>query len=145
FLLNNSMKDFASVAASPNSLGGAKRMASSMSPVIVLRDGKPLLAIGTSGGTAIPAIIANVLVQMVVNRKSLDDAIAAPRYDQQAAPEDLAYERERAPKATLDALTAIGHGIHATDAIGDVQAVMIDRGKLVAVSDPRHGGSAGAF
>jgi gamma-glutamyltranspeptidase/glutathione hydrolase len=144
FLLNNSMKDFSS-SASPNAVEGTKRMASSMSPVIVLRDGKPFMALGTSGGTAIPSIIANVLINVIANRKSLDDAIAAPRYDQQATPEDIAYEQGRAPKALLDTLTAMGHGIRATEGIGDVQAVMIDRGRLVAVSDPRHGGSAGAF
>ena len=82
---------------------------------------------------------------MIVNKKSLEDAIALPRYDQQAMPEDIAYEQGRAPKAVLDTLTAFGHGIRATEGIGDVQAVMIDRGRLVAVSDPRHGGSAGAF
>lgn len=144
FLLNNSMKDFAA-GTSANSLEGSKRMASSMAPTIVLRDGKPLLGIGTSGGLAIPAIVANILIQMTVNRKSLDDAIAAPRYDQQAASEDVAYEQGRAPKAVLDALTALGHGIRAGQSIGDVQAVMIDRGKLIAIADPRHGGSAGAF
>jgi gamma-glutamyltranspeptidase/glutathione hydrolase len=144
FLLNNSMKDF-SAAATPNAIEGTKRMASSMSPTIVLRDGRPFLAFGTSGGTAIPSIIVNVLINMIVNKKSLDDAIAAPRYDQQAVPEDIAYEQSRAPKAMLDALAALGHGTRPTEAIGDVQAVMIDRGKLVAVSDSRHGGSAGAF
>ena len=144
FLLNNSMKDF-SAAATPNALEGAKRMASSMSPAIVLRDGQAFLAIGTSCGPAIPSIIANVLIDIVANKKSLDDAVAAPRYDQQAEPEDITYERTRAPKATVDALIAIGHGIRAAESIGDVQAVMIDRGRRVAVSDARHGGSAGAF
>jgi gamma-glutamyltranspeptidase/glutathione hydrolase len=138
------MKDFSS-SASSNAVEGTKRMASSMSPVIVLRDGKPFMALGTSGGAAIPSIIANVLINVIANKRSLDDAIAAPRYDQQATPEDIAYEQGRAPKALLDALTAMGHGIRAIEGIGDVQAVMIDRGKLVAVSDPRHGGSAGAF
>jgi gamma-glutamyltranspeptidase/glutathione hydrolase len=144
FLLNNSMKDFAG-GTSANALEGTKRMASSMAPTIVLRDGKPLLALGTSGGPAIPSIVANILIQMTVNKRSLDDAIAAPRYDQQAASEDISYEQGRAPKAVLDALTAFGHGIRATESIGDVQAVMIDRGKLIAIADPRHGGSAGAF
>src|SRR5262249_37504383 len=140
FLLNNSMKDF-SAGTTPNSLEGNKRMASSMAPTIVLRDGKAFLAVGAAGGAAIPAVIANVLIH-ITNKKSLDEAIAAPRYDQQASPEDITYEQERAPKATLDALGALGHGIRVSDAIGDVQAVMIDRGKLIAVSDPRHGGAA---
>jgi gamma-glutamyltranspeptidase/glutathione hydrolase len=144
FLLNDAMKDFGA-ASGANALEGTKRPASSLSPTIVLRDGKPLLALGTSGGPAIPSVIANIIISIIVNKKSLDDAVAAPRYDQQAAPEDVAYERTRAPRPVLDALSAMGHGVRVVDAIGDVQAVMIDRGKLVAVSDPRHGGSAGAF
>ncbi len=63
----------------------------------------------------------------------------------QAVPEELLYEQPLAPKATIDTLVALGHGIRQSDAIGDVQAVMIDRGKLVAVSDARHGGAAGAY
>ncbi len=145
FLLNNSMKDFAAVAASPNSIAAGKRPASSMSPTIVLRDGKPLVALGTPGGGAIPAMVMNVLLNIVVYKKSLDDAIAAPRYDQQATPEDLLYEQPYAPKATIDGLATLAHGLKASDAVGDMQAVMIDRGKLIAVSDPRHGGAAGGF
>jgi gamma-glutamyltranspeptidase/glutathione hydrolase len=144
FVLNDSMKDF-SAGNSPNAVQGTKRMASSMSPVIVLRDGKPLVALGAAGGTAIAPTIVNILIDLIVYKKSLDEAIAAPRYDQQAVPEDVAYEQGRAPKTTIDALIALGHGVRAGGAIGDVQAVMFDRGKLIAVSDPRHGGSAGAF
>jgi len=145
FLLNNSMKDFTKTTGSPNTLAGAKRMASSMAPAIVLRDGKPLLAIGAAGGPTIPATIANILINVVVYKKSLDDAIAAPRYDQQAAPEGIVYEQTLAPKAAVDTLVALGHGLRPGDSIGDVQAVMIDRGKLIAVSDPRHAGAAGAY
>ncbi|MEK6375377.1 MAG: gamma-glutamyltransferase [Acidobacteriota bacterium] len=145
FLLNNSMKDFAKTAGSPNAPAGAKRMASSMAPSIVLRDGKPLLAIGTAGGPAIPATIVNILINTIVYKKSLDDAVAAPRYDQQATPEGIAYEPALAPKAVIDTLVALGHSLRPGEAIGDVQAVLIDRGKLIAVSDPRHTGAAGAY
>jgi len=145
FVLNNAMKDFATNAVSPNAAGGAKRMASPLSPTIVLRDGKPFLALGTSGGNAIPSVIASILVNVIVHNQSLDDAVAASRYDQQATPEEIAFEFGRAPRPTLDALIALGHGVRQTEALGDVQAVMIDRGKLIAVSDPRHGGAAGAF
>ena len=120
-------------------------MASSMTPLIVIRDGKPLLALGTSGGAAIPSIIAGVLLDTIVYKRTIEEAIAAPRYDQQAIPEEIAYEQALAPKAAIDALVAVGHSIRQWESIGDVQAVMIDRGKLIAVSDPRHGGAAGAF
>ena len=144
FLLNDSMKDFAG-GASPNNVEGTKRPASSMAPAIVLRDGKPLLALGAAGGPAISSIITNIIIDIIVYKKSLDDAVAAPRYDQQPAPEEIVYEQSRAPKATVDGLIALGHGVRQSESIGDVQAVMIDRGKLVAVSDARQSGAAGAY
>jgi gamma-glutamyltranspeptidase len=104
-----------------------------------------MLAIGSAGGPAIPATIVNILINIIVYKKSLDDAVAAPRYDQQAAPEGIAYEQFLAPKAAIDTLIALGHGLRPGEAIGDVQAVSIDRGKLIAVSDPRHAGAAGAY
>jgi gamma-glutamyltranspeptidase / glutathione hydrolase len=145
FALNNAMKDFAAGGASPNAAGGAKRMASSLAPSIVLRGGKPFLAVGAAGGGAIPAIVANVIVNVVVYKKSLDDAVAAPRYDQQATPEEIVFESRRAPKPTVDALLALGHATRPVESLGQVEAVMIDRGKLIAVSDPRGSGAAGAF
>jgi gamma-glutamyltranspeptidase len=60
-------------------------------------------------------------------------------------PEEVAYEQARAPQPIIDALLAMGHGVRAREVIGDVQAVWIDRGKLLAISDARHGGAAGGF
>jgi gamma-glutamyltranspeptidase/glutathione hydrolase len=121
------------------------RPASPLSPVIVLRGGKPVLAIGTPGGPMITTTIAQILLDMFVFKRSLAEAIAAPRWSQQAIPEEISYEHGRAPQATLDALTALGHGITAREAIGDVQAVLIEGKKLRAISDSRHGGAAGGY
>jgi gamma-glutamyltranspeptidase/glutathione hydrolase len=145
FALNNSMNDFSTTPAAANSLAAGNRPASPLSPVIVLRGGKPLLAIGTPGGVTISTTIAQILLDVLVFNRTPADAIAAPRYSQQAVPEELAYEQTRAPQPVIDALLAMGHGIRARDLIGDVQAVWIDRGKLIAISDARHGGAAGGF
>ncbi len=144
-LLNNAMSNFSSAPNTPNTLQWGNRPASPLSPVIVLRGGKPVLAIGTPGGATITTTIAQILLDMFVFKRTLAEAIAAPRWSQQATPEEIWYENGRAPQATLDALTALGHGITAREAIGDVQAVSIDRGKLLAISDPRHGGAAGGY
>jgi len=143
--LNDSMNDFSSVATVPNAMQGGNRPASPLSPVIVLRGGKPLLAIGTPGGATITTTIAQILLDLFVFRRTLADAIAAPRWSQQATPEEIAYEQGRAPQAAIDSLLAMGHGVHAREAIGDVQAVWIAGGKLLAISDARHGGAAGGF
>ncbi len=155
FFLNNSMDDFSAgggkpnryglVQSSANSIEPGKRMSSSMTPVIVFRQGKPFLALGTRGGPAIPTTVLQVLLNIIVYKKSLVDAIAAPRYHHQGMPEDLFYERGRAPKLLLESLSAMGHGIRDRDSIGDVHALQFERGKIIAVADPRGGGAAGGY
>lgn len=144
-LLNNAMSDFSSATRTPNSLQGGNRPASPLAPVIVFRGGKPLLAIGTPGGATIATTIAQILLDMLVFKRSLADAIAAPRWSQQANPEEVAYEQGLAPQGTLNGLQVLGHGLRAREPIGDVQAVLIDGAKLVAISDARHGGAAGGY
>jgi gamma-glutamyltranspeptidase/glutathione hydrolase len=143
--LNTAMNDFSSAPAVPNALAGGNRPASPLSPVIVLRNGKPILAIGTPGGPTIPTTIAQILLDVLARNRSLADAIAAPRFSQQATPEEIAYEQGRAPQPVIDSLMALGHGVHAREPFGDVQAVSIDGGKLLAISDSRHGGAAGGY
>lgn len=144
-LLNDAMGDFSSGSRAPNSVQGGNRPASPLAPVIVLRGGKPLLAIGTAGGATITTTLAQILLDMLVFKRPLADAIAAPRWSQQATPEEVAYELGRAPQATLEGLQALGHGISVHEPMGDVQAVLIDGATLVAISDSRHGGAAGGY
>jgi gamma-glutamyltranspeptidase/glutathione hydrolase len=145
FPLNNAMNDFSAGSTLPNSVAAGNRPASPLAPTIVLRGGKPLLVIGTPGGATIGTTIAQILLDVLVFKRPLPEAIAAPRWSQQATPEEVAYEQGRAPQATIDALLALGHGVHARDPIGDVQAIWMENGKLLAISDPRHGGAAGGY
>ncbi|MCU1231246.1 MAG: gamma-glutamyltransferase [Acidobacteria bacterium] len=155
FLLNNSMHDFtlapgktdATGARQPNAntIEGGKRPASEMTPTIVMKDGVPLLALGTRGGAAIPTTVLQVFLNVALFGRSLPDAIAAPRYHHQAWPEEIFAESGRAPAATINALAAMGHGVKEGDSIGDVHAVMIEKGKITAVADPRAGGAAGGY
>ena len=145
FFLNDAMTDFTTATGTANAIAPGKRAASSLTPMIVLRDSLPFLAIGSSGGPAIPTTVLQVFLNMVTYGKTISAAIDAPRYHQSAAPESMLYEKGRAPKNVIDALNAIGHAVDARDAVGDVQAVLFDNDRLVAVSDPRHGGAAGGF
>jgi gamma-glutamyltranspeptidase/glutathione hydrolase len=113
--------------------------------VIVLRGGKPILAIGTPGGPAIVTTIAQILLDVLAFNRPLAGAIAAPRFSQQATPEEILYEQGRAPQSAIDALIALGHGVRAKEPFGDVQAVSLSGAKLLAISDPRHGGAAGGY
>jgi gamma-glutamyltranspeptidase/glutathione hydrolase len=155
FFLNNAMDDFTVVNGTPNhdglqqgranSIEPLKRRASSMSPTIILRDGRPYLAIGTRGGATIPTTILQVFLNLVVYGKTLPDAVAAPRYHHQGLPEDLVYERALAPQKTIDMLNSMGHGVAARDAIGDVHAILFEKSRMIAVADPRRGGAAGGY
>ncbi len=155
FLMNNEMDDFTPAPGKPNRYGmiqsaanaiePGRKMVSSMTPAIVLKGDRPFLALGTRGGPTIPTTILQVLLNVIVYRKSLVDAVAAPRYHQQGLPEDIAYEMALAPKSLILALRAMGHGVAQRDAIGDVHAIAFENGKIVAVADPRRGGAAGGF
>ncbi|HEX7193142.1 MAG TPA: gamma-glutamyltransferase, partial [Thermoanaerobaculia bacterium] len=128
----------------PNSLEGGKRAATPLSPAIVMKDNHPVMAIGTPGGDAIPPAILQVLLNMIVYKKSLVDAIAAARIQQSEAPDELEYEHAL-PQETITALAAMGHPTTQRETIGDVQALMFDGGNIIAVADPRHRGAAGGF
>lgn len=151
FLLNNELTDFSTVydAADPNRIQPGKRPRSSMSPTIVLKDGKPFMALGSPGGST---IITTVL-QMVINRidlgMTIEEAIAAPRATQR----NTANTTAEPEFITLHgpALTALGHKlVPAGDAftsaaeIGAATAIEFGpRGLLTAVSEPmRRGGGA---
>ena len=118
---------------------------SPLSPVIVLRDNKPFLALGTRGGAAIPTTILQVFLNVVVYGKSLPAAVAAPRYHQGGIAEEMLYERELAPNATIVALNEMGHAVSARATIGDVHAILFENRRLIAVADPRRGGAAGGY
>jgi gamma-glutamyltranspeptidase/glutathione hydrolase len=133
------------IQSSANAIEPGKRMVSSMTPAIVFRSEQPILALGTRGGPTIPTTVLQVLLNILVYRKSLVEAVAAPRFHQQAMPDEIAYETERVPEATLGALHAMGHGLQRRLSIGDVHAVAIERGRIVAVADPRRGGAAGGY
>ena len=155
FFLNNEMDDFSAAPGKPNRYGmpqsnanaiaPGKRMASSMSPTIVMKDGKPLIALGTLGGPTIPTTVLQVLINVITYGKTLDEAIAAPRFHHQAWPDEIRYERVLAAQETVDALSNMGHPMTMRDAIGDVHALMFRDGKIFAVADPRHGGAAGGY
>ncbi len=155
FFMNDEMEEFTTIPGKPNhwlltqgnqnEIQPGKRMVTSMSPTIVLKDGKPQLALGTRGGPTIPTTILQVFLNVAAFHKTLFDAVDAPRIHQQTTPEEIFYEQGRLPRSMLDTLNGMGHGVLALDSIGDVHAILFERGKMTAVADPRHGGAAGGY
>jgi gamma-glutamyltranspeptidase/glutathione hydrolase len=151
FLLNNELTDFSAVynPTDPNRIEPGKRPRSSISPTIVLQHKKPLLALGSPGGSTIITTVLQILVDRLDRGMSLADAIAAPR----VAPNNTTPVK--AEQAYLDlyqaTLTALGHsltvvGQPGTSAaeIGAATAIEFGRhGRLTAAAEPsRRGGGA---
>jgi gamma-glutamyltranspeptidase/glutathione hydrolase len=152
FILNNELTDFSTVydPADPNRIEGGKRTRSSMSPTIVLKDGKPFLALGSPGGSTIITTVLQMMVNRIDLGMTIEEAIAAPRATQR----NTANTTAEPEFITLHgpALTALGHKlVPAGDAftsaaeIGAATAIEFGRkGRMTAVAEPtrRGGGSA---
>ncbi|MFB7666674.1 gamma-glutamyltransferase [Kitasatospora sp. NPDC056138] len=150
FLLNNELTDFSFTPVTPgvpdpNLPGPAKRPRSSISPTIVLRDGKPFFATGSPGGATIITTALQVLLGRIDRGLTLEQAIAAPRASQRntaltyAEPAFLAL-----PERT--ALEALGQSFTDGGEIGAATGVeRLPDGRWIAAAEPvRRGGGAAA-
>ena len=153
FLLNNELTDFSydGVAADdPNRIQPGKRPRSSMSPTIVLRDGEPVLALGSPGGSTIITTVLQTLVNRLDLGMTIQQALASPRAAQRnsaavtAEPEFIALYGD-ALEEYGHTLTRSGDAFTSAAQIGAATAIELGpRGRLTAVAEPtrRGGGSA---
>ncbi len=150
FMLNDEMDDFKTSAAA-NAFGlvqsernrpePGKRPLSSMSPTIVLVDGKPVAIAGASGGPRIISGTIQVLLSTLVFGEDVGPAVARPRMHHQWQPDEVRVETTWTNEATLDGLRARGHQLVSyRNSVGVVQAIVVRDGKITAASDPRKGG-----
>ncbi len=152
FLLNNEMDDFAIAPDHPNLYGlvgseanaiePGKRMLSSMVPTIVLRDRGLYMVLGTPGGSTIPTSILQVILNVVDYGMPIEEAVTARRFHEQYLPDRIYIENRALAPDVIDALIEMGHKIEIREPIGEVQAIMIERGKLTGACDPRGSGRA---
>ena len=154
FLLNNELDDFALQAGTPNAYGllGAaanalrpgRRPLSSMTPTVLRDNGNTVaLVIGSPGGPRIISSVAEVLLRVLVYGQTLEQAVAAPRLHQQAAPATTECEQDFTP-VFVARLRERGHAIEVVSRRwSSVQAIAVEPGGVpVGVSDPRSGGAA---
>jgi len=135
FLLNNHMADF---SLDPHSLNAPRpnhRPVSSMAPLVVLREGKPVLTLGSPGGTRIFPSLTQIIVNIVDFGMSIDEAIETPRffsYSFQGKAKSISIESRLAEK-TIKFLEKMGHKVTIREAFdkyfGGAQGIMIPRGK----------------
>jgi gamma-glutamyltranspeptidase / glutathione hydrolase len=154
FLLNNEMDDFAPKPGEPNAYGliqgeanaiqPRKTPLSSMTPTIVVRDGKLCLALGSPGGPTIINTVLEVLVNVLDFGMNIADAVDAPRFHHQWMPDVLLMEQGFSPD-TIALLRARGHTIAFENGQGEVAAIMFKDGWLEGSADPRTEGAARGY
>jgi gamma-glutamyltranspeptidase/glutathione hydrolase len=156
FLLNDEMDDFSAKPGVPNSdgllqgaanaIGPGKRPLSSMSPTIVVRDGKPVLVLGSPGSSKIITTVANVLMGVVDYGLDIQEAVNASRFHHQWLPDEVMLEDRFSPD-TVRLLEAKGHKIKRERFWGDAECIMVHQktGERLGASDARNNGKAVGF
>jgi gamma-glutamyltranspeptidase / glutathione hydrolase len=146
FLLNNELTDFNFDSRThPNRVEGGKRPRSSMSPTIVLDDGRPLLALGSPGGSTIITTVLQILVDRLDLDATLPQAIAAPRATQRNTAATLAEAAFLSSPEGLALAASYGHVLSPTGEIGAATGIeFLGAGRMLAAAEPerRGGGSA---
>jgi gamma-glutamyltranspeptidase/glutathione hydrolase len=152
-VMNNEMDDFSVqpgvanhfglVGAEANAVAPGKRPLSSMSPTIVLKNGKPIIAIGAAGGPKIISTVFTELVAMIDLGKTSEEALAAPRIHHQWSPDQLMVEKALSEDLKR-ALEKRGHKVSELNAlsVSHIVSRSPDGKTFVGDADPRSGGNA---
>ena len=152
-LLNNELDDFTAAPGASNAFGlvgfeanlpgPGKRPLSSMSPTIVLKDGKPVLVTGTPGGSRIITTVLQVIVNVLDYKMDVAAAVAAPRLHHQWLPDEVRIERGFA-EDTLAALRAKGHRVLEPMGQTSANSIAVTDHGLLGAPDPRTRGAEAA-
>ncbi|HEU4351416.1 MAG TPA: gamma-glutamyltransferase [Burkholderiales bacterium] len=134
-LLNNEMDDFTIKAGVPNLYGlvqgeanaiaPGKRPLSSMSPTIMTKDGKPVLVVGTPGGSRIITVVVHTILNLVDYSMNLQEAVDAPRFHQQWLPETTNVENFALSPDTRKILEGMGHKFTGAQPANHVSAILV--------------------
>ena len=153
FLLNNEMDDFSAKPGVPNIFGvvgntanevqPGKRMLSSMSPTLLIKDNEPHMVIGTPGGSTIFTSVFQIITNIIDFNMSPMDAAGATRFHHQLLPPDLITQSPMRPLSdqTIRGLGEKGYRVEPHGwSFGDIQVIWRDGNKLIPASDSRNRG-----
>lgn len=155
FLLNDEMDDFSVKPGSPNLYGAVggkanaiapgKRMLSSMTPTIILKNRKPYIVVGSPGGTTIPTSVFQSLVNIIDFNLTADEAVNQPKFHHQWLPDRVDVEKTF-PTSTIMALTKMGYSFYSRGQIGRVELIKaLPNGKYELVADSRGDDSVAGY
>jgi len=135
FLLNNQMDDFSVkpgfpnmyglVGGEANAVGPGKKILSSMTPVIVEKDGKLFLVAGSPGGSTIPTSVYQVITNVIDFNMNIGEAVDTGRFHHQWLPDWISFEKNGIDSLTLNMLRMMGHTLKERSPIGSVNAIMV--------------------
>lgn len=157
FFLNNEMDDFSSKPGVPNMYGllgsdansiqPEKRMLSSMTPTIVLKDDKPYLVVGSPGGSTIITVVLQVIMNCIDFNLDIATAINMPRIHHQWKPDKIYYEKFSLPLDVKKNLENMGHNLGYGRMLGLVEGIMIDHEDdiIYGATDARGNGLAKGY
>ena len=157
FLLNDEMDDFAAkpgtenlfhlIQGESNAIQAGKRPVSSMTPTIVVRDGKLFLILGAPGGSRIINGVMQVLLNVVDFRMNVQDAVDWPRFHHQWMP-DVLYVQQGISPDTVKLLRGMGHSVSVLEppsGVARVEAILNDGGWLQGATDPLGNGKVEGY
>ena len=152
-LLNNELDDFAAKADAPNAYGllgfeanapgPGKRPLSSMTPTIVLKDGKPFLITGSPGGSRIITAVLQIVVDVIDRGMDIASAVSAPRIHNQWKPDQVVVEQSLSPDLVA-ALEARGDKVVVSRPFTSANSIELTPDGFVGAADPRTRGSLAA-
>ena len=154
FLLNNEMDDFSSKPGVPNQFGliGSeankiepnKRMLSSMSPTIILKDNKPFMIVGSPGGSTISTVVLQVILNVLDFNMNIQQAIDMSRVHHQWLPDKLYFEEYSLSLDVIKSLTNMNYVLGGERSLGRVEGIVVDFNNQIylGATDPRGYGSA---
>jgi gamma-glutamyltranspeptidase/glutathione hydrolase len=152
-LLNNELDDFTAAPGASNAFGlvgyeanlpgPGKRPLSSMTPTIVMRDGKVVLVTGTPGGSRIISTVLQVIVNVIDYKMDIAAAVAAPRLHHQWMPNEVRAE-PGFPDDVLAALRTMGHRVMDSGGYSSANSILVTANGLLGAADPRTRGAEAA-
>jgi gamma-glutamyltranspeptidase/glutathione hydrolase len=152
-LLNNELDDFSAKAAAPNAAGlvtgdantpgPGKRPLSSMTPTIVLRNGRPVLVTGSPGASRIITAALQIIINTIDLKLPLDEAVAAHRIHHQWLPDEAVLERGL-PADVVKGLEARGHKVVQDERRTSANSIAVTPQGVIGAADPRTRGALAA-